>query len=78
MLKKDRKENHCKYKNYSTLVCNGNPPGRVHGSFFAGYVQLASQNLYPIIAYYFVVNYRLYLCPLLGKSGMEWEPFVKY
>ena len=32
----------------------------------------------PIIAYYFFVNYRLYLCPVLGKTGMEWEPYVKY
>ena len=53
------------------------PPPRVHGSFFAGYVQLASQNLYPIIAY-FAVNYGLHLCLLLGKTGMEWERFVKY
>ena len=30
-------------------------PGGVHGSFFAGYVQLASQNLCRILAY-FVAN----------------------
>ena len=54
------------------------PPGRgVHGSFFAGYVQLASQNLCRILAYV-VASYTPHLCPLLGKTKMEWEPFNKY
>ena len=47
------------------------------GHFFAGYVQLASQNLCRILAY-IVANYRPYLCPLFGKTGMEWEQFIKY
>ena len=51
--------------------------GGIHGSFFAGYVQLASQNLCRILAYV-VANYRPHLCPLLGKTGMDWEPFIKY
>ena len=45
------------------------------GHFFAGYVQLASQNLCCILAYV-VANYRPHLFPLLGKTGMEWEPFI--
>ena len=51
------------------------PPrgSRVHGSFFAGPGGFSE----PIIAYYFFVNYRLHLCPLSGKTGMEWEPYVK-
>ena len=55
------------------------PPGggEVLGSFFAGYVQLASQNL-SLILDYIVANYRPNLCTLLGKPGMEWEPFIKY
>ena len=55
------------------------PPrgGGVLGSFLAGYVQLASQNLCLILDY-IVANYRPNLCPLLGKTGMEWEPFIKY
>ena len=52
-------------------------PGGVHGSFFAGYVQLASQNLCRILAYV-VANYRPHLCLLLGKTRMDWEPFIKY
>ena len=51
------------------------------GHFFAGYVQLASQNLCRILAYvlaYVLASYRPHLCPLLGKTGMEWEPFNKY
>ena len=55
------------------------PPGGggLHGSFFAGYVQLASQNLCRILAYV-VANYRTHLCPLLSKTGMELELFIKY
>ena len=56
------------------------PPGEggeFLGSFFAGYVQLASQNL-SFILDYIVANYRPNLCTLLGKPGMEWEPFIKY
>ena len=49
----------------------------IHGSFFAGYVQLASQNLCRILAHV-VANYRIHLCPLLSKTGMEWELFIKY
>ena len=49
------------------------PGGGVHGSFFAEYVQLASQNLCHVLAYV-VANNRPHLCPLLGKTGMEWEP----
>ena len=30
----------------------------------------------PTLAYD-VVSYRPHLCPLLGKTGMEWEPFIK-
>ena len=51
--------------------------GGVHGSFFAGYVQLTSQNLCRTLTY-FVANYRPHLCLLLSKIGMEWEPFIKY
>ena len=51
--------------------------GGIHGSFFAGYVQLASQNLCRILAYV-VANYRPHLCLLLGKTRMDWEPFIKY
>ena len=47
------------------------------GQFFAWYVQLASQNLCRILAYV-VANYRTHLCPLLSKTGMELEPFIKY
>ena len=25
-----------------------------------------------------LVNYRPHLYPLLGKTGMDWEPFIKY
>ena len=53
------------------------PGGGVRGSFFAGYVQLVSQILCCILAYV-VANYRSHLCPLLGRTGMEWEPFIKY
>ena len=49
------------------------PRGGVHGSFFAEYVQLASQNLCHVLAYV-VANNRPHLCPLLGKTGMGWEP----
>ena len=30
----------------------------------------------PTLAYD-VASYRPYLCPVLGKTGMEWEPFIK-
>ena len=30
------------------------------------------------ISAYVVVNYRPHLYPLLGKTGMDWEPFIKY
>ena len=53
------------------------PGGGYMGHFFAGYVQLASQNLCRILAYV-LASYRPHLCPLLGKTGMEWEPFNKY
>ena len=53
------------------------PRGEVHESFFTGYMQLASQNLCRISAHV-VVNYRPHLYPLLGKTGMDWEPFIKY
>ena len=43
------------------------PRGEVHGSFFTGYVQLASQNLCRISTYV-VASYRPHLCPLLGKT----------
>ena len=51
--------------------------GEVHGSFFSGYVQLASQNLCRI-SIYVVASYRPRLCPLLGKTGMDLEPLIKY
>ena len=38
------------------------PRGEVHGSFFTGYVQLASQRAFV------VASYRPLLCPLLGKT----------
>ena len=43
------------------------PGGEVHGSFFTGYVQLASQNLCRISTYV-VASYRPHLFPLLGKT----------
>ena len=30
----------------------------------------------PTLAYD-VASYRPHLCPVLGKTGMEWEPFIK-
>ena len=53
----------------------GKGRGENIGHFFAGYVQQASQNLSCILAYV-VANYRPHLFPLLGKTGMEWEPFI--
>ena len=47
------------------------------GHFFVGYVLLASQNLCRVLAHV-MTSYRPHLCPLLGKTGMEWEPFIKY
>ena len=43
------------------------PRGEVHGSFFTGYVQLASQNLCRMSTYV-VASYRPLLCPILGKT----------
>ena len=58
-------------------VMEGPPGGEVHESFFTGYVQLAPQNLCRISTYV-VASYRSHLCPLLGKTGMDLEPFIKY
>ena len=41
----------------------------VHGSYFSGLVQLASHNLYRILAYD-VANYRLHL----ATEAKEWTP----
>ena len=43
------------------------PRGEVHGSFFTGYVQVASQKLCRISTYV-VASYRPHLFPLLGKT----------